>query len=373
MQVRQIDTSNAQDVRKFIHFPSELYKNNPYWVPTMEGEMKAALNPGVHPFYQHSQAAFFLAEHEGKTLGRIAILDNKRYRERSKKDAGLFYYFEVIKDFEVARALMDHSCQWAKDQGINELVGPKGLAQGDSIGLLVKGFEYVPSMGIAYNMAYYPEFLEKMGFEKESDLVSGYLKAEEYQLPERVHQLAEKIKKRRDFYVKQFNTKDELREWIPAVREVYNQAFAAVPEFVPITEDEVWLIADKILSIADPRLLKLVFKEENLVGFLFAYPNINHGLQKARGRLWPFGWWHLMREFKRTKWLDINGIGLLPEHQGVGATAILYTEMENTVRNYDFDYADIVQINETNMKSFGEASNLGVKWHKSHRIYRKIL
>jgi len=372
MHVRQIDASDPSDVRQFIRFPTALYKDNPYWVPTMEGEMKAALNPEIHPFYQHSQAAFFIAERGEKALGRIAILDNKRYRKKSKSETGLFYYFEVVDDFEVARALIEQGCQWAKAQGMQSLIGPKGFAQGDSIGMLVEGFDFIPAMGIAYNMAYYPDFLERLGFEKESDLLSGYLKAEEYRLPERVHQLAEKIKKRRGFHVKQFTTKDDLRRWIPDVREVYNQAFATVPEFVPISEDEVWLIADKILSIADPKLLKLVFKGDNLVGFLFAYPNISKGLQKAKGRMWPIGWLHLMLEFRRTKWLDINGIGLLPEHQGLGATAILYTELEKTVNDFGFEYADIVQINETNMKSFGEASNLGANWHKRHRIYKKV-
>ena len=373
MQIRRIDTSNPHDVHRFIRFPAELYRNNPYWVPTMAGEMRAALNPKKHPFYQHSQAAFFIAERGKQTLGRIAILDNKRYRQQSKSETGLFYFFEVVEDFEVAHALVEVSSQWAREQGLDTLVGPKGLAQGDSIGLLVEGFDYMPAMGIAYHMDYYAGFLERLGFEKESDLRSGFLVAEEYQLPERVHQLAEKIKRRRGFHVRQFTTKEELRQWIPKVREVYNQAFATVPEFVPITEDEVWLIADKILSIADPRLLKLVFKEDKLVGFLFAYPNICKGLQKAKGCMWPLGWWHLMREFKRTKMLDINGIGLLPEHQGLGATAILYTELEKTVRDFGFEYADLVQVNETNMKSFGEASNLGANWHKRHRIYKKVL
>ncbi len=371
MLVRQIDVHNPKDVRQFIRFPLKLYKGHPFWVPTMESEMKNVLNPHAHPFYQHSQAAFFIAQKGKKTLGRIAILDNKHYRQQHTDEPGLFYYFEVIEDLEVAKSIFDAGIRWAKDQGLKALVGPKGFAQGDSIGMLAEGFEHMPAMGIAYNMEYYPDFMEKLGFEKESDLLSGYLLAKDYQLPERVHKLAEKIKKRRGFHVKQFSSKEELRRWIPSVREVYNQAFATVPEFVPITEDEVWLIADKILSIADPRLLKLVFKGENLVGFLFAYPNVCKGIQKSKGRIWPLGWLHLMREFKRTKAVDINGIGLLPEHQGLGATAILYTELEKTVRDFDFEYADLVQINETNMKSFGETSNLGANWHKRHRIYKK--
>jgi GNAT superfamily N-acetyltransferase len=371
MIVRKIDPNNTKDVNKFIKLPFDLYRGNPYWVPPMFADMRKALDSRQHPFYEHSQAAFFLAENKGKTLGRIAILDNKRYRQNSGTETGLFYFFESVDNFEIAEALFEAGMSWAREQGIEALTGPKGLAQGDSLGMLVKGFDYTPAMGIAYNFDYYPKFMDRLGFEKESDLLSGFLNADDYRLPEKAHRLADKIKERRGFFVKQFSTKDELREWIPEVRTVYNAAFGNVPEFVPITEDEVWLIAEKILSIADPRLLKLVFKDDKLVGFLFAYPNISAGMKKARGRMWPLGWWHLMRDFKRTKWVDLNGIGLLPEHQGVGAGAILYTEMEKTIHDFGYELADFVQINELNRKSFAEATSAGIHWHKAHRIYKK--
>lgn len=370
MKVRKIDPSNAIDVRKFIQVPFDLYKGHPYWVPPMRAEMRSALDSRKHPFYKHSQAAFFLAEDFGKAIGRIAILDNKRYRKISGTETGLFYFFESVEDFTVTEALFETGIEWAKAQGITALTGPKGLAQGDSLGMLVKGFEHLPAMGIAYNFEYYPDFMNRLGFKKESDLLSGFLKADDYRLPEKLHTLAERVKQRRGFHVRQFKTKDELREWIPHVRNVYNEAFGAVPEFVPIGEDEIWVIAEKILSIANPQLLKLVFKHDKLVGFLFAYPNINKGMQKARGRLFPLGWWHLKRAIRTTKAVDLNGIGLLPEHQGVGAGAILYTEMEKTIHDYGFEHADFVQINELNRKSFAEATSAGVHWHKAHRIYK---
>lgn len=371
MRVRKIDPSNTHDVNKFIKLPFRLYRGNPYWVPPMFSEMRTVMDSSQHPFYEHSQAAFFLAEQNGKPVGRVAILDNKRYREKSGTDTGLFYFFESVDDFDVAEAVFEAGIAWAKEQDITALTGPKGFAQGDSLGMLVKGFDYTPAMGIAYNFEYYPTFMERLGFKKESDLLSGFLKADNYRLPKKLHKLADKIKARRGFHVRQFKTKDELREWVPQVRAVYNQAFTHVPEFVPISAEEIWLIAEKILSIADPELLKLVFKEDKLVGFLFAYPNINEGMKKARGRLFPFGWWHLMRAFRTTKAVDLNGIGLLPEHQGVGAGAILYTEMEKTVHDYGFEHADFVQINELNRKSFAEATSAGVNWHKAHRIYKK--
>ncbi len=372
MRARQIDLKNRRDVRRFIRFPFRLYGGNPYWVPPMEAEMRAALNPAAHPYYRHSEAAFFLAEQDSQVTGRLAVLNHTRYRQQPGcADRGLFCFFECVDDLEVARALFDAGAAWAAQRGIRTLVGPKGMAQGDGQGILVEGFDYLPAMGIPYNLPYYGGLLEALGFEKQDDLLSGFLRAEEYQLPERIFKLAERVKARRGFSVREFKTKDELRALVPQVRRVYNQAFADVPGFVPVTEEEVRAIADRILSIADPRLIKLVFKGEEVAGFLFAYPNIGRGLQKARGRMWPLGWWYILREFKRTRMLDINGIGLLPGYQGVGATAVLYTELERTVRQFGFEFADIVQINEENLKSFSEMDHLGVSWHKRHRIYRK--
>lgn len=374
MHVRQIDLANRNDVRKFIQFPFNLYADNPYWVPPLIAERELALNPNEHPFYQHSEAAFFLAERDGEIVGRIAILNNRRYRKQTQSPTGLFYFFEVIDDLEAARALFESGYKWAGQRGIKILRGPKGLAQGDGFGMLVEGFDYLPAMGIPYNHAYYPRLMDALGFEKESDLRSGYFSADEhkFEIPKRIHKLAKLVKKRRGIHIKRFETKDELREYIPIVRQVYNEAFSSVPEFVPITEAEIETIAERILSIADPRLLKLIFKGDELIGFAFTYPNIAKGLQKAGGRLFPFGWYHLKRAFKRTKMLDANGIGLLPEHQGVGATAVLFSELEKTIKNNGFKHVEIVQINEKNHKSFNEIDHLGATWHKRHRVYKRV-
>jgi len=372
MIIRKINTNNKHDVRKFIRFPFKSYQNNKHWVPPMISDMKLALDRENHPFYQHSRADFFIAEENGNVLGRIAAIDSQPYKDYTGEKAGFFYFFEVLEDFQVAKGLFQAVFDWAKERSLDQIIGPKGLAQGDSLGMLVEGFDYKPAIGIAYNPSYYNDFVIRLGFAKEEDYLSGYLKTN-YQLSERIYQLAEKVKERRGFRVKKFETKDEMRAWIPKIRGIYNQAFGDVPSFVPITEDEVQLIANRILAIAHPTLIKLIFKGEELIGFLFSYHNISEGIQKSKGRMFPFGWYHLMKAFKDTKWVDINGIGLLPDHQGVGATAVLYTELEKSIKSFPFEFADIVQIAESNIKSYSEMDNLGVNWHKRHRIYKRVL
>ncbi len=372
MRISTIDTRNPKDVRKFIQLPFKLYQNDPNWVPPMVNDVRLALDRRRHPFYEHSQADFLVAEAGDRVLGRIAVIDNQNYKKHTGQKTGFFYFFEVVDNPEVAAALFEAAFDWCRKRGLESILGPKGLIQGDGLGVLVEGFDYKPAIGIAYNPAYYVDFIEAAGFVKQTDYLSGY-QTGDYRLDGRIWKIAERVKQRSGYWVKQFESKDEMRAWIPRIRTVYNQAFEVVPNFFPITEAEVNLIAERILSVAHPKLIKLICQGDDLVGFAFSYHNISDGIQKARGRLWPLGWYHLMRAFKTTKWVDFNGIGLLPEHQGKGATAILYTELQKSILEFDFDYADIVQIAETNMKSFGEMSNLGWQWHKRHRIYEKPL
>lgn len=372
MRIRKLDTKRAQDVRQFIHFPFELYRGNPKWVPPLISDMKFVLNRDKHPFYRHSTADFFTAESKGQTLGRIAVVDNQNYNRYNHSKAAFFYYFEVVEDVVAARALLNTAFDWANKRGLDTIIGPKGLLQGDGLGLLVEGFEYLPAMGIAYNPPYYGPFVTDLGFEKLTDYLSGHLHRG-FELPQRVFAIAERVKVQRGFWIKHFESKREMRQWVPRIRQVYNQAFVNVPVFCPITEEEVQVIADRIISLAPPQLIKLVMKGDELVGFLLAYPNISAALQKVKGKVWPLGWIHIQREFKRTKWLDVNGIGLLPQHQGVGANAVLYTALEESLREFDFEHANVVQISEHNMQSMGEMKALGVEWCKRHRLYRRAL
>lgn len=373
MQVRKIDLLNKKDVRKFIQLPFDLYRGNPYWVPPMRSDMKFILNQEEYPFYKHSDADFFLAEEGSKVLGRIAAVHNHRYNKHSPTQRAFFYFFEAVNNPKVSGRLFETVFEWARQRKLEEVYGPKGLLQGDGIGLLVEGFDERPAMGIAYNRPYYHDLTIQAGFEKLFDYYSGYIKADSVEIPEKVLRVAEKVKERRGFWVKKFDSKEELLKIAPQIRDVYNASFDEGEGFSPITEDEMKVIANRMLSTADPRMIKLVYKGDEIIGFLFAYHNIGAGLQKAHGRLWPFGWLPIMRELKKTKRADANGIGILPEHQGLGATALLYTEMEKIMREFDFEHIETVQTREDNVESLGEASIFGVKWYKTHRIYRKSL
>ena len=372
MRIRKLDTSRARDVRQFIRLPFDLHQDSNLWVPPLVSDMRLALNRDRYPFYRHSDADFFIAEDGERTLGRIAVIENRPYNEYHEGHTAFFYYFEAVQDRAVAHALFDAASEWSRGRGLRLLVGPRGLLRGDGHGLLVDGFEHRPAMGIAYNPPYYADFLESFGFEKEIDFLSAHLGGD-FDLPERFYAIADKVKQRRGYWVRSFATKRELRRWVPMVQRVNNEAFTDIWGYYPIDEAEANAVADRFLAAADPRLIKLVMKESEVVGFVIGYPDISAGIQRANGRLWPLGWTHLLLEMRRTNWINFNGAGILPKHQGVGASAVLYTELAKTVFDFGFTDADLVQVAENNIESRGEVDAVGGEWYKRHRIYRRAL
>ena len=378
MNITQIDLSNKKQVQDFLALPFRIYADIPQWVPPLQMDDRIRLDPKRYPFYQHSRAGFFLAYEGDRVLGRIAVIDNRLYNEYNHERTAFFYLFECENNQQVADALFTSACDWARARGLTKMIGPKGFTVLDGFGLLVKGFEHRPAFGLPYNPPYYPDLIEAAGLQPERDAVSGYLGAD-IQFPQRIYQLAERIAQRRGLRIARFRTRNDLRAFIPKLKDLYNNALRGTAGNAPLTDDEVKMMANQLLWFADPRLLKIVYKvedprtgNEEPVGFLMAYPDISAALQKTRGRLFPFGWLTLLREFKRTDWLNINGAGLLPEYRGSGGTAILYSELfKSVVETGQFRHAEVVQIGTENEDMLREMEHFGINFYKVHRTYTR--
>jgi len=380
MKVMQIDPGNKKQVRDFLQVPFDIYANVAQWVPPLEMDAAQMLNPGRHPFYRHSDAAFFLA-YRGDGLspsGRLAVLNNKRYNDYNHSQSAFFYLFECENDPKAALMLFEAATAWARERGLKEILGPKGFTILDGMGMLVEGFEHRPAFGLPYNPAYYPELVEMLGYEKESEVVSGYLDPN-LQFPERIHTISAKIQQRRGLRVARYARSSDLRALIPNLKELYNGALEGTTGTYPLDDADVEAMASQLLWFADPKLIKIVMKVsedasqgEKPVGFLLAYPDPSAALQKTKGKLWPFGWLTILLELKRTKWVNINGAGMLDEYRGLGGTAILFSEMYKTIsESGQFDHADLVQIGVENERMQRELRDLGVDFYKMHRVYRK--
>jgi len=373
MDIIPLDTSNRRQVNQFLNLPFHIYRDIPQWVPPLEPEARRMLDRKRHPFYRHSQAAFFLARREARPVGRLALLDNRRYNDFNHERTAFFYLFECEDDREAALGLFEAGLAWARARGLNRVSGPRGFTVFDGLGLLVKGFEHRPAFGLPYNPPYYVPLVEAAGFSPAGELVSGYLPAG-MQFPEKIHQLSQLAQKRRGLRVARYRKRRHLRALVPKLQALYNASLGGTSGNVPLTDDEVQTLAGQLLWFADARLIKIVMKGDEPVGFLFAYPDISAAVQRTKGRLLPFGWIDLLLEMRRTRWININGAGIVEQYRGLGGTAILFSEMYKSVTEAGrFDHADLVQIGVENDRMQREMRDFGIDFYKAHRLYQRTL
>ncbi len=369
--VEKVDKASKAQVRRFVDVPFRLYADCPQWVPPLRRDVRAMLDPEKHPFYEHSDADFFIAVKDGQDVGRIAALENRRFNEYHATRQAQFYLFECVDDQEVADALFGRVFDWARARGLNELVGPKGFSPFDGYGIQIEGTEHRQMMTMMnYNHDYYPRLVEALGFEKEVDFISTYFKVADFSVPQRVHRIAERVKKRRSLSVHHFKSRLELHKWKGRIGAAYEKAFIDNWEYYPLTQRDIDFVFNDLVLAANPRLIKVILHDDDVVGFIFGFPDVSRGLQLANGQLFPLGIFHILLAMRRTKWICLNGMGILPEYQGLGGNALLYSEMAKTVKgDFDFEHAELTQVAESAVQMRRDLINLGAKPYKNHRVY----
>ncbi|MFB3904515.1 MAG: hypothetical protein ACE15E_13790 [Acidobacteriota bacterium] len=368
--IEKIDTRLPAQVRRFIDFPVRLYAGDKRWVQPLRKEVAQTLRRDRHPFYEDSEADFFLAVRDGRDVARVGILENRPFNQYHGLNEADFCYFDCENDLEAVKALFEEVIGWARSRGLSRVVGPKGFNALDGYGVLVDGFEHRQLMTMmSYNYPYYAQLLERVGFHKVVDFVSCWLERESFRMPERVSRVAERVRQRNSVQFQAFRSKRELIGWAQRLGEAYNRTFVGNWEFRPLKPAEIELLVRNLLIIADPSLIKLLTKQGEVIGFLLGFPDVSAALQRARGRISPWRVLDILWEARRTEWLVLNGAGILPEYQGAGLNALLYSEIERTVRASRFKYAHITQIAETAVQMRRDLEELGAHPFKSHRVY----
>jgi len=371
MKIYQIDPKDRQDVDWFINFPYQLYKKNQLWVPPLLDEARNQL--GNHPYYNHSQAAFFLVatgpSPTGEVLGRIAVMDNRIYNEFTRSNTAFWGFFEILDDLEVSRMLLDATLDWARQRGLWDIKGPRNLIGFEGCGVLVEGFEHRPAFDVPYNPPYYERHLLSAGFQKDQDYLSGYLD-DSYLLPEHYTAIAEKVKERRSLWVRSFSTRKEMAEWLPKIIAVHDEAYHSAGDYCMLAEDEIQHVIESIQAFGDPRLIKLLMKDESVIGYILVFHDIASSLQKTRGRLLPFGWYSIIQETKHTHQANVKQVVILPEYRGLGGDLLLYLELQKSIRALEFEHVEVVLVNEDDITHHPYLSKLGVHWYKRHRNYK---
>lgn len=374
LKIEKVDTTDKAQVRRFIDVQFRLYKDCPQWVPPIRMDIRNAMNREKYPYYEHSVADFFIVVRDGLDVGRIATLDNRNYNEYHGTRTGQFYFFDCEDDDEAAAALFERAFDWARDRQLDKIIGPKGFSLFDGYGMLERGFEFRQMMNMMnYNHSYYLRFVKAAGFEKEVDFISHLVETKNFEMPERVHRIADRVQKRQQLRVIRFKNKGDLRKWAPRIGRTYNDSFVDNWEYVPMTQREIDFIVDEIMLVANPRLIKIIVHGEDVVGFAFGWPDVSAAMQRAKGKLIPFGIVDLLIEMRRTKGMSGNGMGLLPAFQGRGGNALLYSELAKTIEEFGFTHCELTQVAETAVQMRRDLETLGGDPYKNHRVYSREL
>lgn len=367
-----IPVSDKKTKKEFVEFQYTLYKDVPQFVPPFKADVYMQLNKEKHPWYEHSESDQWLAKRDGQVVGRIAALENKRFNDTHNSKQASFYLFECINDQEVANALFDTAIAWAKSRGLDKMVGPKGYGPLDGYGIQIEGNEHRQMMNMMnYNFLYYKDLVENYGFSKEVDFVSSFVRPQEYVLPEKVKKAVEIVKKRGRLKVKSFKNKREITQWKTRIKDAYNNAFVQNWEYYPLTDNELEYVLNNALLVVIPTMVQVILNEDDdLVGFVLPFPDISRAMQKGKGKMGPIEIIRLLRELKKTDWVCYNGIAILPEYQGMGGNALLFSTLLDATQKHPYLVnGELSQVAETAVQMRKDLLNLGVKPYKNHRVY----
>lgn len=321
-----IEVLDKSSLKKFVRFPDELYKGCPQYVPALHSDQIKSLTK-VSTLSYCTRKMWMVTDGK-KVVGRICAMINPRYNERFGKKRVRFGWFDCINDIEVARLLIGTAEDWAKKEGMTEIHGPLYYNTLGKQGMLVEGYENIPPFNCLYNFPYYNDLVTSLGFEKECDWVQ-YKMVANHGVPDKARRVAKMVMERYNLH---FGSLDQLKKDPGMVRKffrVYNESFASsVYNFIPFTDAEIEEEAASIMPYISDRISSIVFDEnENIVAFGISFPSISKALQKAKGRLFPFGWIHLLKAMHDYETTDLMINGAVPEWQNKGVSAIYYKEM----------------------------------------------
>ena len=365
---------DRKSLRKFVQFGIDLYKGNDCYVPPLVSDDVATLSPEKNPAFDFCEAEYFMAFRDGKPVGRIAAIIHRISNEEHGKKEMRFGFVDFIDDEEVSRALFDAAAGWGKAKGMESMIGPLGFSDMDYEGMLVEGFDELSTMATIYNYPYYPRHMERMGFEKKADWVEFSMKVPDA-IPDKHVRIAEIVKQKYGLKVVKYNDrKKAVAEIGRPLFELINESYKELFEFTQLTNRQIDHYVDIYIRLLRLDLLTVIKDaDDNLVGVGVALPSLSRALQKSRGKMLPFGWWHMMRAmyFNVTDTVDLLLVAVKPEYQSKGVNALLFTDLIPYFQKYKFKYAESNPELELNQKVQAQWQYFETRQHKRRRAYGK--
>jgi len=325
VEIREVKTD--KELRSFINFQYKLYRNNPYFVPPLYFDEYKTLHWKKNPAFSYCKARFWTAWQDGKMVGRIAGIYNPKYIEKWKNRHLRFGWVDFIDDPEVSRRLFETVETWAKELGMDAVVGPMGFTDMDKEGLLVEGFEELGTLPMIYNYPYYPEHIENLGYKKDTDWLEFEIVVPR-EIPEKILRINDLVLKRSGLRLLDAKKSSDIKPYARGVFYLINRAYSHLYGFVELTDEQIDIYINQYFSFINPDYTKIVLdKDDKVVAFGISMPSLSRALQKSQGRLFPFGFYHILRALKKPKSIDLYLVAVAPEYQGRGINSILMTEI----------------------------------------------
>ena len=378
-EIRKVES--RKDLKRFVEFHYDLYAGNEYDAPNLFSDEMRTLDKEKNAAFEFCKAEYFLAYKDGKVVGRVAAIINKRANERWGRKSVRFGWIDFVDDVEVSRALFDAVADYGKANGMEEMIGPLGFTDFDPEGMLTEGFDQLGTMATIYNYPYYPEHLKEIGgFEKDNDYVEFKIFVPE-EVPEKMRKISEMIMKRYNLHIRTLTRSQVMKEgWGHKIFHLINETFQDLYGFSKLSDKQIDQYVNAYLPFADLELIPIVedwtTDEHKMVGVAITIPSLSKAMQKCRrGRLLPFGWWHILRALKmhKSNIVDLEMIGVLPEYRNKGVNALMFYHLIPMYNKYGIEWGESQVEMETNEHVQGQWSYFHTEQHKRRRCYKKAL
>ncbi|MFQ6108357.1 MAG: hypothetical protein ACE5L7_02255 [Candidatus Aminicenantales bacterium] len=372
IEVRRV--RSRKDLKTFIYLPEKIHARHKNWVPPIYMDEWKYFSPNKNKAFSYCDTIQGLAFRGKEAVGRIMGIINSRYNEFRKEKTARFGYLETWKDEEAVNALLEFVEDWARTRGMTKIVGPYGFSDQDPEGFLIEGFENRATIATYCNFEWMPRFVEKRGYSKEVDYFVYKIDIPQ-EIPDFYRRIYERVQKRGGFDLVEFRKRKELKPWIKSVLHLMNECYVGsdIYGYAPLDEEEMESLAKRYLPVIDPRFVKVVKKGTELVAFIVGMPDLTEGIQKARGRLFPFGFLKILRAAKRTKQLDLLLGAIKEEYRGRGLDVLMGTKMLLSAHEAGLRVIDTHHEMETNTRVRAEMERMGGRIYKRFRIYQKPL
>lgn len=367
-----IEVKTRKQLREFIYLPEKIHKDHSNWLPPIYADEFKFFDPAKNHAFSYCDTILYLVYRGEEPVGRIMGIIHHKYNESHGEKTGRFGFIECYNDEEVAGLMISTVEKWARDLGVVKMIGPYGFSDKDPQGLQISGFEHMPIIATAVNFPYMVDLLEKNGYAKDVDCLVYKLDLKN-PMPEVYSRICQRCVSNNNYSLHEFRTKKDLKPYIIPILQLVNETYCELYGFSPLTEPEMLEFANRYMDVLDPRFVKVIKRNAEIVAFIVGLPNFSPGIQKSRGRLFPLGFIHILRSMKKSRQLDLMLGAVKPVFQGLGFEILMATKLVESCKLAGLDQIEIHLVLETNYKMIAELERVEARLHKKFRVFGKML